>query len=81
MQELVINSIDFLAGYPKKSLTEDGQKIALHLRNRGRPTEQTWKKYKESKAKVSIQGLETNNILLFQFSNFYEKRCIYFVLT
>jgi len=45
----------FCKRYPKKSLTEDGQKIALHLRNRGRPTEQTWKKYKDSKAKVSVQ--------------------------
>lgn len=39
----------YFLGFPKKVLENDGKKLARHIRNRGRPTEQTWQKYRESK--------------------------------
>ena len=32
--------------HPKRRLTEDGLRLSKHLRNRGRPTNSTWTKYK-----------------------------------
>ena len=39
----------FLPEFPKKLVENDGRKLARHIKNRGRPTEQTWQKYRESK--------------------------------
>ncbi|XP_066929253.1 ribosome assembly protein METTL17, mitochondrial-like [Clytia hemisphaerica] len=36
----------FYSVHPKKRLTEDGMRLTRHLRNRGRPTNSTWTKYK-----------------------------------
>jgi hypothetical protein len=43
-------------GYPRNMLENDGRKLSKHLRNRGRPTEMTWKKYQESKAAKKLKG-------------------------
>ena len=41
--------LHFLPEFPKKLVENDGRKLARHIKNRGRPTEQTWQKYRESK--------------------------------
>ena len=43
-------------GYPKKALTEDGQRLARHIRNRGRPTDSTIKKVKNSNDDIKAEG-------------------------
>eukprot|EP00794_Sanderia_malayensis_P019179 gene19179-21101_t len=42
----------FYKKHPAKVLTADGKQLARYLRNRGRPTERSWRKYKES-SKIS----------------------------
>ena len=32
--------------HPRKRITEDGQRLSRHLKNRGRPVNTTWTKYK-----------------------------------
>ena len=44
----------FFSEFPKKVVESDGRKLARHIRNRGRPTEQTWQKYRESKRQRDI---------------------------
>ena len=45
-----------LSEYPKNILEKDGLKLAKHLKNRGRPTERTWKKFKEARTTVKARG-------------------------
>ena len=40
--------------FPKKVVENDGRKLARHIKNRGRPTEQTWQKYRESRRQRNI---------------------------
>lgn len=56
-QMSIIHVYLFHLEYPRKILENDGKKLAKHLRNRGRPTETTWRKYKESKAARKNKGL------------------------
>ena len=52
--------IDFIE-FPRKVLENDGKKLARHIRNRGRPTEQTWQKYKESRRlREALAGMVLN---------------------
>lgn len=44
----------FLPEFPKKLVENDGRKLARHIKNRGRPTEQTWQKYRESKRRREV---------------------------
>lgn len=48
-EKLQQNLDSYLKKFPRKVLENDGKKLARHIRNRGRPTEQTWQKYKESR--------------------------------
>ena len=44
-------------------LENDGKKLARHIRNRGRPTEQTWQKYKESRRqREELAGMVLNTV-------------------
>ena len=44
-------------------LENDGKKLARHIRNRGRPTEQTWQKYKESRRqREKLAGMVLNTV-------------------
>ena len=44
-------------------LENDGKKLARHIRNRGRPTEQTWLKYKESRRqREELAGIVLNTV-------------------
>lgn len=43
------NLDSYLKKFPRKVLENDGKKLARHIRNRGRPTDQTWQKYRESR--------------------------------
>lgn len=47
----------FILEYPKKSLTEDGQRLAKHIRNRGRPANSTVKKEKNSDNNIKTEGM------------------------
>ena len=42
------------AGFPKKVIENDGRKLARHIKNRGRPTEQTWQKYREFRRQRNV---------------------------
>ena len=46
--------LHFLPEFPKKLVENDGRKLARHIKNRGRPTEQTWQKYRESKRRREV---------------------------
>ena len=50
----MIFNISLFAEFPKKVVENDGRKLARHIRNRGRPTEQSWQKYRESKRQRDI---------------------------
>ena len=53
---------DFIE-FPRKVLENDGKKLARHIRNRGRPTEQTWQKYKESRRqREKLAGMVLNTV-------------------
>ena len=44
-------------------MENDGKKLARHIRNRGRPTEQTWQKYKESRRqREQLVGMVLNTV-------------------
>ena len=44
-------------------LENDGKKLARHIRNRGRPTEETWQKYKESRRqREKLAGMVLNTV-------------------
>ncbi|KAJ7374597.1 Methyltransferase-like protein 17, mitochondrial [Desmophyllum pertusum] len=53
-EQLEKNLNNYLKKFPKKIVENDGRKLARHIRNRGRPTEQTWQKYRESKRQRDI---------------------------
>ncbi|KXJ27318.1 Methyltransferase-like protein 17, mitochondrial [Exaiptasia diaphana] len=59
-EQLDVNLKKYLERYPRKLLENDGSKLAKHLRNRGRPTETTWKKYKQGRASRKNQDLNVN---------------------
>ncbi|XP_031555967.1 methyltransferase-like protein 17, mitochondrial [Actinia tenebrosa] len=59
-KQLDTNLKEYLKRYPRKMLENDGRKLSKHLRNRGRPTEMTWKKYKESKASKRLKDSAAN---------------------
>lgn len=42
------------AEFPKKVIENDGRKLARHIKNRGRPTEQTWQKYREFRRQRNV---------------------------
>ncbi|KAM7446109.1 Methyltransferase-like protein 17 [Porites harrisoni] len=52
--QLEKNLKQFLKKFPKKLVENDGRKLARHIKNRGRPTEQTWQKYRESKRRREV---------------------------
>lgn len=52
--QLEKNLKQYLKKFPKKVVENDGRKLARHIKNRGRPTEQTWQKYRESRRQRSI---------------------------
>jgi len=53
-EQLEKNLKQYLKKFPKKVVENDGRKLARHIRNRGRPTEQTWQKYRESKRQRNV---------------------------
>ena len=42
--------------FPKKVIENDGRKLARHIKNRGRPTEQTWQKYREFRRQRNVRA-------------------------
>ncbi|KAL9974785.1 hypothetical protein ACROYT_G011868 [Oculina patagonica] len=53
-EQLEKNLQKYLKKFPKKVVENDGRKLARHIKNRGRPTEQTWQRYRESKRQRDI---------------------------
>ena len=52
--------------HPKRRLTEDGLRLSKHLRNRGRPTNSTWAKYK-AQGGGGGKKVERNSGMIFSF--------------
>ncbi|KAK2550969.1 Methyltransferase-like protein 17 [Acropora cervicornis] len=46
----------YLKKFPKKVIENDGRKLARHIKNRGRPTEQTWQKYREFRRQRNVRA-------------------------
>ncbi|XP_068723173.1 ribosome assembly protein METTL17, mitochondrial-like [Montipora capricornis] len=54
--QLERNLKQYFKKFPKKVVENDGRKLARHLKNRGRPTDQTWQKYRESRRQRNLQA-------------------------
>lgn len=52
--QLEKNLKQYLKKFPKKVIENDGRKLARHIKNRGRPTEQTWQKYREFRRQRNV---------------------------
>ena len=52
--------------FPKKVIENDGRKLARHIKNRGRPTEQTWQKYREFRRQRNVLAGKRINYVFFK---------------
>ena len=52
--------------FPKKVIENDGRKLARHIKNRGRPTEQTWQKYREFRRQRNVLAGKRINYFFFK---------------
>lgn len=68
--------LHFLPEFPKKLVENDGRKLARHIKNRGRPTEQTWQKYRESKRRREVLAGNNYEVEYEVRSVFFQPKCL-----